>query len=64
MIDRRMVLSAAALAGVGGVAWAGPRAKASPPRDLTGVWTNAWYTKLQRPKAFKTLVVAPAEAEA
>jgi len=65
MIDRRKVLgAAAAVASVGGAAWAGARAKAPPPRDLTGVWTNAWYTKLQRPKAFTTLVVTPAEAEA
>lgn len=65
MIDRRKVLgAAAAMAGVGGAAWAGPRAKAPPPRDLTGVWTNAWYTKLQRPDTFKTLAVTPAEAEA
>ena len=66
MIDRRKILitATAAFATAGGVAWAGPRAKAAPPRDLTGVWTNAWYTKLQRPSAFKTLVVAPADAEA
>jgi hypothetical protein len=65
MIDRRKVLgAAAAMAGVGGAAWAGARAKPPPPRDLTGVWTNAWYTELQRPDAFKTLVVTPAEAEA
>ncbi|HEX3888619.1 MAG TPA: hypothetical protein VHW05_14075 [Phenylobacterium sp.] len=32
--------------------------------DLTGVWTNAWYTKLERPKAFTTLVVTPAQAAA
>ena len=37
-----------------------PAAKA----DLNGVWTNAWYTDLQRPKAFKGLVATPAEAEA
>lgn len=66
MIDRRKALCAAAmLASLGGAAWAGPRSKAPPaPHDLTGVWTNAWYTKLQRPDAFKTLVVTPAEAEA
>jgi hypothetical protein len=33
-------------------------------RDLTGIWTNAWYTHLQRPKALKSLTVTPAEAEA
>ena len=43
-------------------------AKASTPdltsRDLTGTWTNAWYTHLQRPKAFTALAATPAEAEA
>ncbi len=61
MIDRRGILSA-------GVALLGaPMARAAPrtaTRDLSGVWTNAWYTYLQRPKAFKTLVLTPAEAEA
>ncbi|HEX7948101.1 MAG TPA: hypothetical protein VF495_25775 [Phenylobacterium sp.] len=28
------------------------------------MWTNAWYTKLQRPKAFSALVATPAEARA
>ena len=32
--------------------------------DLSGVWTNAWYTQLERPKGFKALVATPAEAEA
>jgi len=31
---------------------------------LSGVWTNAWYTPLQRPKDLKSLVLTPAEAEA
>ena len=35
---------------------------AAPIADLNGVWTNAWYTKLQRPKAFSRLVATPAEA--
>ena len=35
-----------------------------PPGDLTGTWTNAWYTDLQRPKGFKGLVATPEEAEA
>jgi hypothetical protein len=61
MIDRRGLLAAAAGAGLGGSAWARPRALA---RDLTGVWTNAWYTRLERPKEFKGLVATPAEAEA
>jgi len=39
-------------------------AAAKAARDLTGVWTNAWYTWLERPKALKALVVTPAEAAA
>lgn len=35
-----------------------------PPGDLTGTWTNAWYTDLQRPPEFKALVATPQEAEA
>jgi hypothetical protein len=39
--------------------------RAAPPSDLTGVWTHAWYTRLQRPtKAFKAIVATPYEAEA
>jgi hypothetical protein len=61
MIDRRSLLVAAGVL----AAWpAGARPAPAPPADLTGVWTNAWYTWLQRPKAFKTLVVTPAEAAA
>ena len=45
-------------------AWAAPRRGLVADRDLTGIWTNAWYTQLQRPKDFKTLVVSPADAEA
>jgi len=68
MIGRRAILSglaaAGALAARGAVAGK-PQAPAAPlPRDLSGIWTNAWYTKLQRPKELKTLVVTPAEAEA
>jgi len=62
MIDRRTVLAATAvLVSFGGAARAAPRGAA---RDLTGVWTNGWYTWLERPKEFKALVVTPAEAEA
>lgn len=32
--------------------------------ELTGVWTNAWYTQLVRPKELSGLVVTPAQAEA
>ena len=39
-------------------------AKSASRPDLTGTWTNAWYTWLQRPKALKSLVLTPAEAEA
>lgn len=45
-----------------GVAHAKPPGAAHP--DLTGVWTNAWYTQVERPKDFKTLVVTPQAAEA
>ena len=47
----------------GPAAWAGSARKPAAG-DLTGTWTNAWYTKLERPKAFTSLVVTPAEAEA
>jgi hypothetical protein len=55
--------------GVGLAAMAAPVAtlagKATPPsQDLTGVWTNAWYTHLERPAAIKGLVPTSAEAEA
>lgn len=43
-------------------AQAAPRIVAAS--DLSGVWTNAWYTKLERPAAFKDLVVTPTEAAA
>ena len=41
-------------------------AQARPPArpDLSGTWTHASYTWLQRPKALKSLVVTPDEAEA
>jgi hypothetical protein len=32
--------------------------------DLEGIWTNAWLTKLERPKDFTTIVVPEAEAAA
>ena len=62
MIDRRRLLTAAgAVAMLGGAG----AARATPaPRDLNGVWTHAWYTRLERPRAFKALVATPAEAEA
>jgi hypothetical protein len=53
-----------ALSETGRAAKAAAKAVSGPAYDLTGVWTNAWYTKLERPKAFKDLIVTPAEAEA
>jgi len=67
MISRRGTLAriAAGLAlAAQGPALAGPKASRKAAPDLTGTWTNAWYTHLERPKALKTLVVSPAEAEA
>jgi hypothetical protein len=34
------------------------------PGDLSGTWTNAWYTKLERPKEFNGPIATPAEAAA
>jgi hypothetical protein len=53
-----------ALSETGRAAMAAAKSVSGPAYDLTGVWTNAWYTKLERPKAFKGLIVTPAEAEA
>ena len=61
-IDRRGLLAAAPLAALAGVARAGGAPK--PTTDLTGTWTNAWYTRLERPRAFKGLIATPAEVEA
>jgi hypothetical protein len=42
---------------------AGPAAAAEKgASDLTGVWTNAWLTRMERGKDFKTLAVPEAEA--
>jgi hypothetical protein len=46
---------------VAGLAMAAPAMGAD---ELTGTWTNAWYTQLVRPKELKALVLTPAEAEA
>lgn len=54
---RRIAELAAALA------LAGSAAPATAD-ELSGVWTNAWYTPLQRPKGLSALAVTPAEAEA
>ena len=42
-------------------AYRAPRTPFGTP-DLQGIWTNASFTKLERPKAFKTLVITPEEA--
>jgi len=42
----------------------GVAANRAKPASLDGTWTNAWYTGLERPKAFTTLVVSPGVAEA
>ena len=63
MIGRRAALAAMAAAGIGGLARAKPRAPAAAA-DLTGTWTNATYTDLQRPKELPRLVLTAAEAEA
>ena len=71
ILGRRRLLALAA----GGVAMAAmPRpgfaANLAAPdvskgaHDLTGVWTDAWYTHLQRPRELTTLVLTPAQAEA
>ena len=64
----RRALMAASLAVWATGAAARPRASArtvaAAPSDLTGIWTTAWYTHLQRPKTLKGLVVTLAEAEA
>jgi hypothetical protein len=64
MIDRRGLM-----AGLGALAAAAPggafaRRAAPAASGIEGVWTNAWYTKLQRPKAFKSLVPTLTEANA
>src|SRR4051812_27178846 len=60
-IDRRRILAAGAAMLATGAAHAAPPA-ARP--DLTGTWTNGWYTNLERPKGFAGLIATPAEAEA
>ncbi len=67
-IARRALLAAAfalPLAAPAATFAAARRAAGTPnPHDLTGVWTNAWYTKMERPKAFRGLTATAAEAEA
>jgi hypothetical protein len=61
-IDRRRLLAAGFAAGAG--VGAGASQAASPRPDFTGVWSNATYTDLQRPKELKASVLTAAEAEA
>jgi hypothetical protein len=68
VIDRRQFLLPLAACGLAGPAAAAmadrtPRTRDGAP-SLEGVWTNASYTELQRPKAFKSLVATPDEAKA
>ena len=64
-IGRRRMLALAAAGWAGAAAGPGlAGARRAAAADLTGTWTNASYTWLQRPKALKTLVLSPAEAEA
>ncbi len=64
-MNRRKLLAALAAGGAGVATWpSATQAAKVLALDLTGTWTNAWYTKLERPKAFKTLVISTAEAEA
>jgi hypothetical protein len=67
MIGRREFLAIGGAA-LGSQAMAQPGAArpahSDTPRDLTGTWTNATYTDLERPKELPRLVLTPAEAEA
>lgn len=58
---RNSICAAALVAAVGAPAIAQP---SEGPRDLSGVWTNASATRLERPGNFDTLVVPKEEAEA
>ena len=62
---RATVLGASlmAAAAAAGLAQAGPHAPPRPP-DLTGLWSNASLTDLERPDDFKALVASEAEAAA
>ncbi len=60
----RRSVGVASLAGVLAVTLTGPVARAAPPPDLSGLWTNQSLTTLERPKDVKALVMTPAEAAA
>lgn len=57
----KSLLMAASLSVLAGSAMA---QAAGGDRDISGVWTNATATRLERPASFKELVVPKAEAEA
>jgi hypothetical protein len=57
------IVGAAFLAGTAGAqAYKTPRNGFGQP-DLSGTWTNASITQLERPAQFKSLVITPAEAQ-
>ena len=64
-LGRRGFLGGVAAAAAAWPAWArgfrAPRTRFGAP-DLEGVWTNASYTRFERPKLFKALVISPEEA--
>jgi hypothetical protein len=69
LIDRRQLLLPLAACALGLPAAAAPRPYRAPRTrsgapELEGLWTNASYTELQRPDAFKALVTNEAEARA
>lgn len=65
-MGRRSFLLAVAAAALPATSQAGaqyraPRTVYGAP-DIQGIWTNASYTRLERPKAFKSLVISAEEA--
>lgn len=65
-LSRRMFLCATAGAialpsTVSARGYRAPRTRSGVP-DLQGIWTNASYTRLERPPQFKELVIAPERA--
>ena len=69
MVDRRRLVKMAAATGAVGAVALPARSRPSPrpgpvPPDLSGTWTNASYTMLQRPKELKSLTMTEAEAAA
>jgi hypothetical protein len=69
VIDRRRLLAPLAALALGVPARAAPRAYRAPRTawgapDLQGLWTNASYTELERPKELATLALTPEAARA